>query len=217
VNEEIPDPTYPEGSVIGDFDGQGNPYETPELLHRPHAFALMHGDEGAKIAYGQLLWHVDRLDVRFDPNSPGLSSGTCDGVGQTRAIKGLEAVIPKLDSTTGAVMDPTIPSIYHQLDGYGNVYLYWKVELSDVEYSVVTECWVEVGDTPAPGLGPADIAAVAVANTDHDRFAGTPSEDDGFGVFRVKLGAVNVDENVTQNISSDVYWSAVVLTREQGS
>jgi len=63
--DPIPDTVYPEGSVIGNFDGSGNPYETQELLHRPHAFALMHGDGGAKVAYGELHWRVDVFTLEF--------------------------------------------------------------------------------------------------------------------------------------------------------
>ena len=220
MNEELSDPTYPEGSVIGDFDGQGNPYEVQELLHRPHAFALMHGDGGAKIAYGHLLWRVDGLDFHFGGNSVTLGSGKCTGAGQTdtvnQPIKGLDVVIPTLNDSDGDVMDPTIPSIYHQLNGYGDVFLYWKADLSgpsqDPPTERLTECWVEVGGTTSV----IDIEAVGVDNTDHDRFAGAPLADEEIaGTYRVKLGAVNVNENVTQDISSDVYWSIVVLTRYQ--
>lgn len=63
--DPIPDTVYPEGSVIGDFDGSGNPYEKQELLHRPHAFALMHGNGGAKVAYGELHWRVDVFTLEF--------------------------------------------------------------------------------------------------------------------------------------------------------
>ena len=183
-------------------------------LHRPHSFALMYGDRGAKIAYGQLLWRVDNLDFHFEGNSVGGGSGACSGAGQTdtlnRPIRGLEVAIPTLNDSDGDAMDPTIPNIYHQLNGYGDIYLYWKVELS--EMVILTECWVEVGDT-TPVV---DIEAVAVANTDHDRFAGAPLADEEItGTYRVKLGTVNEGALFTQVISSDVYWSTVVLTRNQ--
>ena len=214
--DPIPDPAYPDGSVVGNFDGSGNPYEKQELLHRPHAFALMHGDDGAKVAYGQLLWRVDRVDFSFEDNSgedPITNVGKCTGAGQTRAIIGLEAAIPTLDSPDGDAMDPTIPSIYHQLDGYGDVYLYWFAELDESE--ILTQCWVEVVD----GAGTAihDIDSVDTDNADHDRFTGASESVDAKGKFRVKLGTVNVDAQITQDISTDVYWSTVVLTREQGS
>ena len=188
------------------------------LYHRPHSFALMHGDMGAKIAYGQLLWRVDNLDFHFDGNSVSGGSGKCSGAGQTdtlsRPIKGLEVVIPTLKSSDGPAMDPTTPNIYHELGAWGDVYLYWKVDLSATE--ILTECWVEVGGTTSV----IDISAVAIANTDHDRFAGAPlADEDIIGIYRVKLGTVNKKNPalITQDISSDVYWSTVVLTRNQAS
>jgi len=194
------------------------------LYHRPHSFALMHGDGGAKIAYGQLLWRVDNLDFHFDGNSVSGSSGPCSGAGQTdtlnRPIKGLEVVIPTVGSPDGPAMDPTIPNIYHELDAWGDVYLYWKVDLSVTE--ILTECWVEVTKTvdgeEVGATDVIDIRAVAIANTDHDRFAGAPlADEDIIGVYRVKLGTVNKKGPalITQDISSDVYWSTVVLTRNQ--
>tara|TARA_R100001129_G_C5320911_1_gene247593 strand:- start:681 stop:1703 length:1023 start_codon:yes stop_codon:yes gene_type:complete len=67
--EDIPPTIYPEGSVIGDFDAGTIPPEDPELLHRPHAFALMHGDGGAKVAYGELHWRVDVLKFKFETST----------------------------------------------------------------------------------------------------------------------------------------------------
>tara|TARA_Y100001963_G_scaffold138440_1_gene203229 strand:- start:5288 stop:6334 length:1047 start_codon:yes stop_codon:yes gene_type:complete len=63
--EDLPPTTYPDGSVIGDFDAGNNPPEDPEILHRPHAFALMHGNKGAKVAYGELHWRVDTFKLQF--------------------------------------------------------------------------------------------------------------------------------------------------------
>lgn len=67
--EDIPPTAYPDGSVIGNFDAGTNPPESPELLHRPHAFALMHGDDGAKVAYGELHWRVDVLRFKFETST----------------------------------------------------------------------------------------------------------------------------------------------------
>ena len=67
--EDIPPTVYPDGSVIGNFDAGTNPPESPELLHRPHAFALMHGDDGAKVAYGELHWRVDVLKFKFETST----------------------------------------------------------------------------------------------------------------------------------------------------
>ena len=63
--EPMPDPAYPDGWGRGSNDASGTDYEVQELLHKPHAFALMHGDGGAKIAYGQLHWRVDSFTMTF--------------------------------------------------------------------------------------------------------------------------------------------------------
>ena len=60
-----PDTEYPDGSQQGSFDASGNVYEKQELLHRPHAFALMHGTGGAKVAFGQLQWRIDTFTLQF--------------------------------------------------------------------------------------------------------------------------------------------------------
>ena len=67
----IPDPEFPEGSQIGSAEGSSTSYERAagELLHRPHAFALMHGDGGAKVAYGELHWRVDVITLRFETSA----------------------------------------------------------------------------------------------------------------------------------------------------
>ena len=222
--EPIPEGSRPEGSVIGNFSASTMEVDGGHTLeyHRPHAFALMHGDNGAKIAYGQLLWRVDRVDFAFAANSgedPITTVGKCTGAGQTRAIKGLDVVIPTLNDPNGDAMDPTTPNIYHQLDGYGAVYLVWHVELDESE--ILTECWVEVTQTvdgeEVGATATNDIDTVATTNTDHDRFAGAGVGVDSSGIYRIKLGTVNEDELVTQDISTDVYWSTVVLTRDQAS
>ena len=56
-----PDVNHGDGRV----SAKNNPPEKQELLHRPHAFALMHGDGGAKIAYGELHWRVDVFTLQF--------------------------------------------------------------------------------------------------------------------------------------------------------
>ncbi len=207
--ENIPDTGFPEGHV----SAANNPAEPP-LQHRPHAFALMYGDGGAKVAYGQLMWRVDRVDFAFEGDSVGGSDGNCIGAGQGRAIKGLDAVIPKLNSSSGDAMDPTIPNIYHQLDGYGDVYLFWEVDLAESE--IVVSCWVEASGAPS-GETPNDIDDFDTGNADHDRFAGVDGSLDSTGIYRVKLGTVNEGALIAQDISSDVYWSTVVLTRDQAS
>ena len=76
----IPDPEFPEGSQIGSSEGSATSYERAagELLHRPHAFALMHGAGGAKVAYGELHWRVDVITLRFETSTASGVSVTVD-------------------------------------------------------------------------------------------------------------------------------------------
>ena len=54
-----------QGAAATALDCSSNIYEKQELLHRPHAFALMHGDGGVKVAYGQLQWRIDTFTLQF--------------------------------------------------------------------------------------------------------------------------------------------------------
>ncbi len=308
--DPIPDTVYPEGSVIGDFDGSGNPYEKQELLHRPHAFALMHGDGGAKVAYGELHWRVDVFTLEFkqedltcsiddhsdhthtagvgshthgfahthdldhthtvgvgshthtetyggttsnvdagsgdrttsSPNDYTTDSqntsttGSVDGgsgavttsgasatldhtctitpsqitycrkAGQD-AIAQITQTVPKVDAEDGDAMDATIPSIYHQLSSYGDVYLCWEVDLE--KGTDVTNCWVQVG---APTNS--DIGAIGLGQATTDRLDEDPLDDAGTeGAYSIKIGTVNENDQIIQNVSSDVVWSPTVMDR----
>ena len=234
--EDIPPTAYPDGSVIGNFDAGTNPPEDPEILHRPHAFALMHGDDGAKVAYGQLLWRIDELNLWYKlkaadaladedidtdtwpsgtvgttyPTHGGVSPQTnaAHGHGQSgqAAVDGLNAKVPTIDTEDGTSFSSSLETKYHQLNGYGDVYLYWKVDLDDA--AKVTKCWVTVDGATAQ----ADIPAVDNGFLAIDR----QTTGDGtieVGTYRVKLGSVNEDAQVTQDISSDVHWSIFLLKR----
>ena len=64
--EDLPEPQPDlQGATNTSLDCGSNVYEKQELLHRPHAFALMHGENGAKVAYGELHWAIDVLIVNF--------------------------------------------------------------------------------------------------------------------------------------------------------
>jgi len=332
--DPIPDTVYPEGSVIGNFDGNGNPYEAQELLHRPHAFALMHGDGGAKVAYGELHWRVDVFTLQFRdltvavaahpswdhthydhsahthehdhshttrphthdfahtheydhqhvisedthdghsgyssedthdhggntdaPDTPDTTSQDTSTTGATvtesgsaqspnesttgnesstlshnpvtrpilshtvtttpstvtycdqasqEAISQITQTVPKVDAEDGEAMDPTIPSIYHQLSSYGDVYLCWEVDLE--KGTDVTNCWVQVG---APTN--ADIGPIGLGNATTDRLDEDPLDDAGTeGAYSIKIGTVNENDQIIQNVSSDVSWATTVMDR----
>lgn len=230
---------FPDGADRGDIDASGNPYDNPYLLHRPHAFALMHGDGGAKIAYGQLIFRIDQINLSYKENSDGTlladdidtasgsPAGTTNaahqqGLSGQDAIEGLNIKVPTIDTEDGKEMSANINDIdengiptglkYHQLNGYGDVYLYWKVDLDHEDR--VTKCWVTVDGTTAED----DVEAVAVGHSAVNRLVATSSTNHE-GTYRVKLGTVNDGTPIHQNISSDVHWSITLLARvvETGS
>ena len=125
----------------------GNDYPE-EHLFRPHAFALTHGDGGAKIAYGELLWYVTH-------QTAVLGSGGIDSIAQD-AIDSPNQTVPTLESAVGTLMDSKTPNVYHQLSGYGEIWLQWNYEKSSRN---VTECFVVVGEPTVTGI-PALTAAL---------------------------------------------------------
>ena len=71
---DTPDVNHGDGRV----SAKNNPPEKQELLHRPHAFALMHGSGGAKIAYGELHWRIDVFTLKFETSTGSGVSVTVD-------------------------------------------------------------------------------------------------------------------------------------------
>ena len=75
LQRPMPHPEHPDGSIVGDLDALAtNHPEADELRHRPHAFALMHGEDGAKVAYGELHWRIDVLTFKFDTSTIAVSA-----------------------------------------------------------------------------------------------------------------------------------------------
>tara|TARA_R110002020_G_C16117429_1_gene760077 strand:- start:104 stop:529 length:426 start_codon:yes stop_codon:yes gene_type:complete len=123
------------------------------------------------------------------------------------AISQITQTVPKVDAEDGDAMDATIPSIYHQLSSYGDVYLVWDVDLELGAGSEITDCWVQVG---APSTS--NIGEVALGNTTTNRRNGsapTPWQ----GTYAMKLGTVNENDQIIQNVSSDVSWATTVMDR----
>tara|TARA_Y100000401_G_scaffold81111_1_gene66487 strand:- start:1541 stop:2458 length:918 start_codon:yes stop_codon:yes gene_type:complete len=67
--EKLPAVVYPDGSVTGSFGADTVLPESPEVLHRPHAFALIHGKRGAKVAYGELHYSVNSFKLKFETSA----------------------------------------------------------------------------------------------------------------------------------------------------
>ena len=237
ISDKDTSTVFPDGTPAGEIDASGNPYDNPYLLHRPHAFALMHGDGGAKISYGQLIFRIDQINLFYKTNADDTlfaddidtSSGSDStnaahqqGLSGQDAIEGLNIKVPTIDTEDGKAMSANINDIdedgtptgakYHQLNGYGDVYLYWKVDLDDDDR--VTKCWVTVDGTTDQD----DVDAVAIGFLAVNRLVATSSTNH-VGTYRVKLGTVNDGVPIHQNISSDVHWSITLLARvvETGS
>ena len=214
--DPLPNFEAPAGiSALGDFSATSESFEDPHVLklHKPHAFALMHGDGGAKIAYGEFVWRLNRLFFDFG-NSACLNAAFGVGLsgGKDNAkIQGFNAsVVPTIGDKDGPAMNPEIPNVYHQLDGYGEVYLYWKIEPELTEF--VTECFIEVVKEGETGTATSDIDATPSSNSDHLPITdGNPNLG---AVYRLKLGKVIEGELIQQNISSDVFWSYTLLERD---
>ena len=113
----VPDPEFPEGSQIGSAEGSSTSYERAagELLHRPHAFALMHGDGGAKVAYGELHWRVDVITLEFrNSTGSGISVTVDDHANHSHAPHDDDSHGPHSDHTDHSHEDHTAhPSHTH--------------------------------------------------------------------------------------------------------
>lgn len=213
--EDMSPTVYPDGSVIGSIDASGNLPESPELLHRPHAFALMHGDDGAKVAYGQLLWRIDTLIIEL--TSAASLGNSVAGAAQD-AISVFNIEVPTIGAAGGDAMVAGLTTKYHELESYGDVYLYWTTDLdAEAMADRVDACWVQVGGDPAEDeLDAVGVGATAFDRTDDTTGNFCPTEAQKVGTYRVKLGTVNEDAEIIQNHSSDVFWSITLLKRTGG-
>jgi len=222
-----PIPKIGESDMEGDkgVDPDDNAPGGEQPIFRPHAFALSHGKDGAKVAYGQFLWRIDTLIIELSSVAGPSATATVEGAGQD-AISGLNVRVPTINSPFGDAMDPAIPNIYHQLVGYGDVYLYWTTDLDAVDAednhvpaNRVDACWVVVGgDRAEDELDAVDATSSQTGFDRTDTTTGTycPTADQKAGTYRVKLGTVNEDEEIIQDHSSDVFWSIFLLKRTGG-
>jgi len=224
LQRPMPHPEHPDGSIVGDMDVGTNPSENPELLHRPHAFALMHGEDGAKVAFGQLLWRIDTIIIQLSSVAGPSSTASVEGAGQD-AISVFNIEVPTIGAAGGESMSAGInfndnDKKYHELGEYGDVYLYWTTDLdAEAMADRVDACWVQVGGDPAEDE--LDAVDATSSQTGFDRTDDTtgnfcPTEAQKVGTYRVKLGTVNEDEQVIQDHSSDVFWSITLLKRVGG-
>ena len=217
---------------MGGVNGANKPFYEPKFQHRPHAFVLSYGDEGARVGYGRLYYRKDQLnfettesEVEWTYSISGNTSGAdfdsatvfinlsnededTEYANQLRTchqavISGLTAYTPSIDSASGASMDSEVPNVYHQLEGYGDVYLYFSLDISSNQ---ISDVYVRVGLNDPDDAQ--DIPAVTTGVATH-----TLSDGDATGVYRVKLGTVNEDESIEQLVDTDVFFSPLVITR----
>lgn len=213
--DPLPQFDGPQGvTVAGDFSATSENFEDPHVLklHKPHAFALMHGDGGAKIAYGEFVWRLNLFKFTFSDSQLICTGAGLSGGKAGAALQGFNSsVVPTIGDKDGPAMDPDIPNVYHQLDNYGEVYLYWKIDLDVTEF--VTECFIEVVKDGETGTATSDINSLPSANFNHEPVtSNNPPEE---AVYRLKLGKVVEGELIEQNISSDVFWAYSLVERIQ--
>ncbi len=193
----------------------------------------MHGDEGAKIGYGRLYYRSDAIQIigggieieweytlsssslaHFALSLPDPHDSTYAEQIHTchqSAISGLTATTPRIGSPTGDTMDSEVPNVYHQLEGYGDVYLYFSLDIAAT--NPVYNVYVKVGlndPDDAQEVGAVDQGFVSHTLNDGDTGDG---DYDPTGVYRVKLGTVNEGESIKQSVTTDVFYSALLFTR----
>lgn len=204
--DNIPDPIDPTPRDPSEFDGGRaiNPDQFPaseggeQPIFKPHAFALTHGDRGAKVAYGELHYGVTIQTVtRTEINGQKVvESITQEPIQETRV---------KVPEWEGTPLDPKIPNNYTQLDGYGEIYLYWEYSLGSG--GTITVCEIRVGRPEAQDITflNEDLLREEVSGSGGSGSAGC------IGKFAIKLGTVEEGSEIEQNVAGDVPWFAHVI------
>jgi len=227
-----PIPKIGESDMEGDkgVDPDDNAPGGEQPIFRPHAFALSHGEGGAKIAFGNFYYRYDTIQIGFFNGGSGLGTNpvTSDNVvagsaSQSPTIKGYFSRIPKLKTPDGSAMEASpVPNKYHELGAYGDVYLYWTVDsdgpATGTDADFVSKCWVQVGNVAEGSVALGEMAALHLDNYSHNRL--TTAGDADLVSYQIKIGRVpspTADEDISQELSSDVYWSPFILTRREDS
>lgn len=163
-------------------------------LRKPFAFALGKWKDGATIYFGQLLSTVSILRYKRIK----VAGEWVNSLAAQDAIKGVTATLPDNLDTTDSKLKPT------KLDWFGDVYLYWEADSATGEISL---CDIR---------GPSQPSGSDIKELDDELSRGSGS--DGEGAYYVKIGAVDEDDGVTdQLISSDVTWSITLVPEGDSS
>jgi hypothetical protein len=201
-----PLPQVAESDMSGDriVDPDDNSEGGEQPIFRPHPFALVKGVGGAGVAYGQFFWKVDAITLNYNEV---LSEFHNNQSGQD-VIDGWTAVVPTVDDASGNYLVSNEQNSFDQLSGWGNVYLYWTVDLDEADNDgPITSCYVS---TSTPTVF--DIIALPSANTASDRLSGTGGSENN-GTYSVLLGTVPESGQITQHTASDIFWPMFVLKR----
>jgi hypothetical protein len=175
-------------------------------IFRPHPFALLKGENAPKIALGQFLWRLDAITLHYNDNS-----GVHNRDAGQDVIDGWTAVTPTLNDANGSYLTSNEQNSFDELSGgWGNVYLYWEVDLDETngtDSSPITSCYVT---TATPSLF--EVSELAVGSATSDRLLASGGTE-VTGRYRVNLGYVPEEGENAQYTASDVRWPMFVLKR----
>lgn len=202
-----PIPQVAESDMSGarGVDSDDNPDGGEQPIFRPHPFALIQGEDGAKVALGQFLWRIDAITIHYED-----VSGQHNRDAGQDVIDGWTAVLPTVNDADGNYLTTNEQNSFDQLIGWGNVYLYWEVDLDETngtDSSPITSCYVT---TSTPSL--LDVAALSMGSATSDRLLASGGVE-VTGRYRVLLGYVPEDGVIAQYTASDVCWPMFVLKR----
>ncbi len=175
-------------ATLGPVPDEEAPMQQPNhparIEGKPFSFALAHGTGGAQIWFGQFCATV--TTSRFKRKF----------IGSREVHQFLkEDAIPNVTTHAPSNLNTDTRKTTH-LGWYGDVYLYWEVSLT----GEITACDVRGPDEP-DGHNIAEINSAMVRTG-------------GAGKYYILLGTVDSSSHVVQKISSDVHWSAHIISGE---
>lgn len=173
------------------------PMVMPVTHHKPYAFALTAGLQATmQIYYGKLIFCPIIINTILHIHRNGMIDTPFCCIASQEPIYSQQVFEP--DKFTGARKYTNGTA----LDWRGDVYLYWE---TSTDGRNITHIDIVGPDEPTgvniPSLGTDPPTPVFVRNW------GTATA----GKFYIKLGNVDANGNVSQYISSDVFWPVLIL------
>jgi hypothetical protein len=199
-----PDPAYPSPTLnVTPFSPAKEPAQTyprdgnkskNDKPWKPYAFALEKHPESTgkcRVYHGRLISHVNPMN--FNVEGGGSSSGGSGGI--ARYIDQTGLFKPGVTSPDQFIGETGSQFKTVDLDWSGNVYLYWETD----SIGYITKCELKGPEEP-----PFIPLPLADGNT--------------VGKFWIKIGNVPAgDGEISQEVSSDVYWYGAFIRTENGS